>query len=207
MLDCVRVYYFRLFPETAPLLRLKYCKAEQKWTYDQAVAALRSAPVVSPGVFYWTDVRMCTVPPHVQPNAGMVWTSLALCFAISSALFWFSQLLQSELIIFAFSLATAATSLTFMLALAEISVKCSYDFSVCCCVRWSTHWFQCDIQIPHDWKGKHVVLRWNSGGEAMVSVEYECQHKQCTVVPRLSGPRLSRPSIIRTCGWSLFSDN
>ena len=38
------------------------------------------------------------------------------------------------------------------------------------CNRWSTHWFQCDIEIPRDWKEKHVVLRWNSGGEAMVSM-------------------------------------
>ena len=44
---------------------------------------------------------------------------------------------------------------------------------VCVWCRWSTHWFKCEVLVPEDWAGKHVRLRWNSGGEAMVSCEFE----------------------------------
>ncbi|KAF2368932.1 Glycoside hydrolase family 38 N-terminal domain [Trinorchestia longiramus] len=31
---------------------------------------------------------------------------------------------------------------------------------------WSTHWFQVVLSIPDTWKGKQVVLRWDSSSEA-----------------------------------------
>jgi alpha-mannosidase len=33
---------------------------------------------------------------------------------------------------------------------------------------WSTHWFKCQIEIPSEWRNKHVRFRWNSGCEAMI---------------------------------------
>ena len=33
---------------------------------------------------------------------------------------------------------------------------------------WSTHWFKVGIEIPKDWKGAEVHLRWDSSSEACV---------------------------------------
>lgn len=40
--------------------------------------------------------------------------------------------------------------------------------------RWSTHWFQLVIDIPEEWRGDEVHLRWNSGSEAMVHNIFSC---------------------------------
>ena len=33
---------------------------------------------------------------------------------------------------------------------------------------WSTHWFRLEVEIPEEWAGEYVVLRWDSTSEAMV---------------------------------------
>ncbi|KAL3883418.1 hypothetical protein ACJMK2_029685 [Sinanodonta woodiana] len=35
---------------------------------------------------------------------------------------------------------------------------------------WSTHWFCVEIDVPSDWMGKEVRLRWNSNSEALIWV-------------------------------------
>ena len=49
--------------------------------------------------------------------------------------------------------------------------------------RWSTHWFQLFIDIPEEWRGDEVHLRWNSGSEAMVHNIFSCasisRHVSC----------------------------
>ena len=37
-------------------------------------------------------------------------------------------------------------------------------------IRWATHWFLVDIDLPEEWVGLEVMLKWNSGSEAMVWV-------------------------------------
>ena len=36
-------------------------------------------------------------------------------------------------------------------------------------IRWSTHWFKCDMIVPKEWAGHQVRFRWDSNCEAMVS--------------------------------------
>lgn len=36
------------------------------------------------------------------------------------------------------------------------------------CGRWWTCWFKLVLNIPDEWKGKEVHLRWESDGEGMV---------------------------------------
>lgn len=36
------------------------------------------------------------------------------------------------------------------------------------CFRWSTHWFQLEIEIPDNMKGEEVHLLWNSNSETLV---------------------------------------
>lgn len=42
-------------------------------------------------------------------------------------------------------------------------------------LRWSTHWFELQVNIPTDWKGQEIHLLWNSGSEALVWVNGEPQ--------------------------------
>ena len=37
--------------------------------------------------------------------------------------------------------------------------------------RWATHWFRIDVQVPKEWVGSEVRLRWNSGSEALVWID------------------------------------
>ena len=45
-------------------------------------------------------------------------------------------------------------------------------------IRWSTHWFKCDMTIPREWAGCQVRFRWDSNCEAMVSVSHCLLHQQ-----------------------------
>ncbi|XP_076466498.1 alpha-mannosidase 2C1-like [Babylonia areolata] len=36
---------------------------------------------------------------------------------------------------------------------------------------WSTHWFRVEMDVPEDWVGQEVRLRWNSSTEALVWVD------------------------------------
>src|SRR6218665_1662926 len=38
----------------------------------------------------------------------------------------------------------------------------------CCVGRWSTHWFQLEMEIPETWIGEEVQLVWDSESEALV---------------------------------------
>ena len=35
-------------------------------------------------------------------------------------------------------------------------------------IRWATHWFKVEIEIPGDWVGKEVQFLWDSQSEAMI---------------------------------------
>ena len=53
----------------------------------------------------------------------------------------------------------------------------------CVCVRWSTHWFRLDLEIPDSWIGKEVKLLWDSMTEALVwkngqPVQVDCRPVQ-----------------------------
>lgn len=47
-------------------------------------------------------------------------------------------------------------------------LPCSLLYNVFNAIRWATHWFRVDMQVPDDWVGSDVRLRWNSGSEALV---------------------------------------
>jgi hypothetical protein len=42
------------------------------------------------------------------------------------------------------------------------------------CRSWSTHWFKLDVVIPAEWRGRRVVLVWDSNSEAMLYEDNKC---------------------------------
>ncbi|XP_052810872.1 alpha-mannosidase 2C1-like isoform X3 [Mya arenaria] len=53
---------------------------------------------------------------------------------------------------------------------------------------WATHWFRVDVEVPVEWVGSEVHLRWNSGSEALVYVEGKPRQGLCSEYDRLDYP-------------------
>lgn len=53
---------------------------------------------------------------------------------------------------------------------------------------WATHWFQVSVNVPADWVGEQVRLRWNSSSEALVWVDGKPRQGLCSEYNRLDFP-------------------